>query len=250
MATTPLFKITYPEGGANLTPLQSWFAAIANDVENALTTGLGGAARLANSDAERNTIFPAPVQGNQVLRPDKGYTEQYYGLWNSSSNPGGATPAGWYPVSGILPYHLLRGKTMGSVGVSASSYFLTEYATYFDVKATSGHFQTPTAGTLFKANLAGRYNFQFDANFGGANPVTIHAAKKNSTVLDATTGSFIIQNNQLTGNTGGVSLSGQIDLAVGDTVSVAHWFSIGGASLLPNPNTWNASLRFLAPLNY
>ena len=40
------------------------------------------------------------MQGNTVIRTDKGYTEQYFGLYNAGTNPGGATVAGWYPVHG------------------------------------------------------------------------------------------------------------------------------------------------------
>lgn len=50
--------------------------------------------------AERTTFFPAPAQGNRVYRNDLGYTEAYFALYNAASNPGGATPAGWYPQSG------------------------------------------------------------------------------------------------------------------------------------------------------
>lgn len=122
MPSTPKFGIRYPDGTTAYAPLQDHFAAIASDTEAALTTGLGGAPRLANSDSERSTLFPSPVQGNSVLRPDKGYVEQYFALYNSSTNPSGATPAGWYPVSGALPYaKVVRNTTGVSIGFSAYS---------------------------------------------------------------------------------------------------------------------------------
>lgn len=46
---------------------------------------------------ERNSIFPSPQQGVSVFRNDLGVIERYYALYNASTNPGGATPAGWYP---------------------------------------------------------------------------------------------------------------------------------------------------------
>lgn len=122
MPSTPKFGIRYPDGTSAYAPLESWFAGQASDFESALTTGLGGAPRLANSDSERSTLFPSPVQGNAVLRPDKGYVEQYYALYNSSTNPSGATPAGWYPVSGALPYaKVIRNATGVSIGFAAYS---------------------------------------------------------------------------------------------------------------------------------
>lgn len=118
MPVTTKFQIPYPDGTSNYTPLQDWFAGIANGVETALTTGLGGAPRLANSDSERNGIYPAPVQGNTVVRPDKGYTEQYFGLYDVSTNPAGRTPAGWYPLTAaprgglqVFPFAVATGST-------------------------------------------------------------------------------------------------------------------------------------------
>ena len=52
------------------------------------------------SIAIRNAQFVNPVQGNQFWRNDKGRMETYFGLYNSTSNPGGKTTAGWYQTSG------------------------------------------------------------------------------------------------------------------------------------------------------
>lgn len=54
----------------------------------------------AASDAARNALIPTPVAGDAVFRTDKGYTERYYTAYHATSNPGGATPAGWYPEPG------------------------------------------------------------------------------------------------------------------------------------------------------
>lgn len=52
---------------------------------------------------ERNRAFPSAVQGDRVYRKDRGWEEAYFGLYNATSNRGGATPAGWYPVGGAMP---------------------------------------------------------------------------------------------------------------------------------------------------
>ena len=49
---------------------------------------------------DRNTAMPTPVQGWKTFITDLGYAEQYYAAYNSSTNPGGATTAGWYPAPG------------------------------------------------------------------------------------------------------------------------------------------------------
>jgi hypothetical protein len=73
--------------------------------------------------AARDVLYPSPVQGNAVFRADLGYEEIYYGLYNSSTNVGGATPAGWYPMPRLLfvasaTRSLVSGTsyTAGSVG--------------------------------------------------------------------------------------------------------------------------------------
>lgn len=68
---------------------------------------------IAASDAARDAYWGTPAtgpaqlalqaRGAETIRTDKGWTERYYGLYNSGTNPGGAPVAGWYPVSGKLP---------------------------------------------------------------------------------------------------------------------------------------------------
>jgi hypothetical protein len=44
--------------------------------------------------------------GARTVRTDTGYTERFHGIYNATSNPGGRTTAGWYPVEksiGLTP---------------------------------------------------------------------------------------------------------------------------------------------------
>lgn len=50
---------------------------------------------IVDSDAERDTLYPVPVQGNTVFRSDLGRRQTYFELWNATTNPGGAPSAGW-----------------------------------------------------------------------------------------------------------------------------------------------------------
>jgi hypothetical protein len=50
-----------------------------------------------SSDAQRGNYFPSPIQGTLINRVDKGYREQYYGLFNATTNPRGWRTAGWFP---------------------------------------------------------------------------------------------------------------------------------------------------------
>lgn len=126
MPVSPNFNIPYPDGSSGLTPLASWFAGIAVGVDSALMTGIGGAPRLASSDSERNAIFPTPAQGNSVLRLDKGWIEQYFAAFNGTTNPSGASPAGWYPVGGRTPGYIgNRSAWTTGTGAAAVAMFAT-----------------------------------------------------------------------------------------------------------------------------
>lgn len=60
---------------------------------------------VANAN-ERDAKFMTPSQGLQVWRDDLGAVETYYGLFNSSTNPGGRDTAGWYVndrQTGLIP---------------------------------------------------------------------------------------------------------------------------------------------------
>lgn len=59
---------------------------------------------VVSSVAERNALFPAPVQGNTVWRKDLGYMERYYDAYNASTNFSGTTgTVGWYEYRGGAP---------------------------------------------------------------------------------------------------------------------------------------------------
>lgn len=81
------------------------------------------APRTVASASARDALFPSPVQGNSVFRSDLGYEERYYAAYNSSTNPGGRTPAGWYAgqdggLVPIVPTSVAVGS--GSASVSAT----------------------------------------------------------------------------------------------------------------------------------
>lgn len=54
------------------------------------------------SDAERDELYPIPVQGNTVYRTDLGAKQTYYDAWNATTNPGGKPTAGWVTENRIF----------------------------------------------------------------------------------------------------------------------------------------------------
>lgn len=130
MGATVPDEIPYPEIGTNLTPLATHFAALAQGAQEAIDAVRASTSPPVNSDAERFALYPTPVQGNTVLRRDKGYTEAFFSEYSLTGNPGGATPAGWYPIAGALPFgRLIRGATAFTIpsgsysNISANNYW-------------------------------------------------------------------------------------------------------------------------------
>jgi len=71
------------------------------------------------TSAERDAKFMSPTQGLQVWRDDLGAAQTYYGLFNSSTNPGGRDTAGWYTTdrsSGLVPLKPTTATFVGGTG--------------------------------------------------------------------------------------------------------------------------------------
>lgn len=82
---------------------------------------MGKRLQSVGTSAARDIVFPAPVQGEMVWRDDLGAMETYFGLYNSSTNPGGRDAAGWYSndrAGGLVP---IRATTATIVSGSGSA---------------------------------------------------------------------------------------------------------------------------------
>lgn len=97
MPNTPVLGIQYPETQSTLGPLAPHFAALAQTSEDAILAVRKSTSTPVASVAERGLVYPTPVQGDSVFRLDRGYVERYYDEYSSTGNPGGKTPADWYP---------------------------------------------------------------------------------------------------------------------------------------------------------
>jgi len=107
-------------------------------------TAMAGSLIPVRNAAERNTI--TAYQTLQVTNLHSGCTEQYFGPYDPVTNPTGATPAGWYPVAGMLPHAVIRqGSTPSPLIPHGSMCPILTYST------TAGGFArgvTVDAGTL------------------------------------------------------------------------------------------------------
>jgi hypothetical protein len=59
-------------------------------------------AGIVESEAERDALYPTPIQGNTVFRTDLGAKQTYYAAWNGASNIGGKPTAGWYTENRVF----------------------------------------------------------------------------------------------------------------------------------------------------
>ena len=176
----PLYKgIFYADGS---TPMS------AEGISSAQATSVGNAienlaTQVANSTA-RDEVFPVPVQGNAVWRMDRMWEERYFGLYNATTNPQGATVAGWYPTVGNLPrFKLARNATTGWTGATATWYSLNNNAVW-DVQTDdkSGTIYRDTT-MKFYVTQPGLYqiNAQLNSNATGA----LFAVKINSSAASS-----------------------------------------------------------------
>lgn len=138
MGITAPDGIQYPDSDSSFTPLYTYFAALAQSTQDAITGLRGATAPPVGSAAARNALYPTPVQGNSVLRLDLGYTERYFGEYSAGGNPGGATPAGWYPTSGSMPAGVMK-RTSTACAFGNATYAVMSQNAYWSSTATGAH---------------------------------------------------------------------------------------------------------------
>ena len=154
-ATSP-DNIHVTQTSDDLTPLATPLALIASTVQSAFSArfrGSTGAAQdvIVANEAARNTAIPAPVQGDSVFRNDKGYVEQYFGTYHATTNPGGATVAGWYPITGkSVASEVITYAGIYSAGNPAGRVYAQGGRVYLDggVVSTSATFNAGTVYTI------------------------------------------------------------------------------------------------------
>ena len=158
-------------------------------VTNATDVKLNATSRTVADQAARDALYPTPVQGDRVYRADGGLEEAYFALYNASTNPGGATPAGWYPVtkhprddSGWLVFPLASGWT--SEANNTVSYRKLNGVVYFRGRA-SGPSNT-TIGTLPSGYRPFGANNVFISDSSG--PVRINVTNTGTVALLGTSG--------------------------------------------------------------
>jgi len=123
------------------------------------------APRIFASAAARDVVYPSPTQGIRVFRSDKQWVEQYFALYNSGSNPVGASSAGWYPIEGALPFgNVIRSTNAGNI--SHAAYTDLSANTFWDARRLVN---MAAYNDGWAVGLAGRYRVHANVTaFGGS----------------------------------------------------------------------------------
>lgn len=147
------------------------------------------------SIAERPTT---PAQGDQVYRIDLGCEETYYNLYNVTTNPGGATPAGWYPSPSSDVFFKIRKTGTGIVpGASTTANLLL---TVLFGSPPEANVSMPLVGSIYEnaffkwdrstgvvqVKIEGRYDIQGFASHENTVSVNQNQITKNSATLGTT----------------------------------------------------------------
>lgn len=234
--------IQYPDTATGFTPQATHWAALADSTQAAITGLRGASIAPVATLAARNALYPTPVQGNTVSRLDTGYIERYFSEYSSGGNPGGATPADWYPIAGALPFaRVQRSNTAFTIPSGAySNLSLTTYwteQTRRNVAPFANGFTIPITGIYrVTATLAAFSGTSLLAGFApGGLTVTTPPQMEGGNVSGALQ-NWCIPNCSMTKK-----------YNAGDTVQL--WALSGGA-----PGVWNTdsrgstwSIEYIAP---
>jgi hypothetical protein len=256
---TPLYNIPYPDPTDKPKDAAAHFQGIANGVEAALQAAsippvISSATMVAASAAARDAYWGTPTlladqltlqnRGATTIRTDTGWTERYFAPYNATTNPGGATPVGWYPVSGNVPAGLAK-RT--ATAVSAGN------AAYANMSATAGWTTAGTgllAGGMTYANgfvipVAGLYEVGWSILQGGGASIGIVGIARNA---PGTVGGNLLYAIATMQNGGAYNASGAgiVELAAGDLLTL---WGYGNAAAWTIQNTESSSwwARYLQP---
>jgi hypothetical protein len=184
----------------------------------------------AASSTARDAHFGVPANdtqrlalqnsGAECVRTDLGYAEAYYATYNASTNPGGATPAGWYPAAGqSVTGGLIRNATAVTIA-TASSITLTSG---FDIGFSTG--VTVTAGSTPSITIPATGLYQVNslltwASGAGSTVRYLWVTKNTSANATPTAAQTVISYIVQPAGTSAVSLGGSmiVKLTAGDVL--------------------------------
>ena len=189
---------------------------------------------IAPSAAARDAKFGVPADetarlalqntGARVIRTDTGWTERYYATYNAATNPGGASPAGWYPVAGSVPDARVTRSSTGFNFTNGAWHNISNTAYWTNQK-------TPTGGISWNGNytvtIPGEYEVEASV-FSNGITHSILCLQKN--IAQAGCGGYQSSTTNYGGSGWNVaSLTKRITMGAGEYVSLS-FYAGGGTS--------------------
>lgn len=165
--------IDFPEVGDNMTPLEPWFATLAQSAQDEVDLVAKGSAIRVPSQAARDALYPSPSGYEVVFRNDMGWEETYFpeGVLYTGT-------AGWYPTDGRMP--------TVATGITATQNINNGAWSSLAINATAtinhGGGTFPNS-TTFNVPVPGMYSVFYSAQFAGNNSGTIRGIR---TIFDGT----------------------------------------------------------------
>jgi hypothetical protein len=186
------------------------------------------------TSAARASALAAPSQGMISWLNDSGTAWQYLELYNASTNPGGATAAGWYPYASTGIFHGTATRSAAnntSYNIGAASFLYTE------ISDTLAWHSAVTNTDRIIPNVAGVYRVnvqaQQTADVNGIRQVQI---QRNTVTMAGST--LAASTNSSVGISAAFTLNGSTDYVV------ATYYQNSGSSLTVNAQV---TVEFLRP---
>ena len=250
---TQRFGIPYPDSQTQAYRLGDELQQMAGGVEAALIAA--GVPAVTNPDravcptaAARDSHYGVPstpaarlalqTRGAECIRLDTGYTERYYADYDASTNPGGAAPAGWYPIAGTVPHCSVLAVTTQTLAASAWTLIA---AAWGQATSTMGTF---SAGIL-TVDRPGLYDIElsiFIASLGSIQRIGCQVTK-NSAVSDVGVIAKSLIGSQNTVST----FAREVPLVAGDRLRAFATGSSSDITLQPANAPSQLSVRYFAP---
>lgn len=180
------------------------------------------------------------VQGlARVYRSDVGWTEQYYAAYNATSNPGGANPAGWYPVGEAKPYGRMNKSGQGG-SISSTEYTDLSGNVYWTASDRLG-FTAYNAGWTVPMTGMYRISTAVQANATILTGISINNTSPPIAALRSRVSAPVLQNIAV------ASQSSEIELVAGQVVRLFALAITGTATWSADPLGGYFNLEFLHP---
>jgi hypothetical protein len=176
------------------------------------------------SSAARTTALASPSQGMTAWLNDSGCAFQYYELYNASTNPAGASTAGWYPMAGQAVFIGTCGSFTTTTSVAADAgatgNLYTENVDPLGWHSTSSNTQRiiPT--------IAGYYRFTSQGQFA--------TSATNLRAISLYKNTVRVMTNTITGATGEPTfMNGSVIVAMNGSTDylIAQYNQTSGANL-------------------